>query len=46
MKRRDLFTGELGIACPVVTHPTIAQLLRRRRLAYLSGENKARVITL
>ena len=40
MRRRDLFTGLLGIACAARTTPGTAQTVRRRRLAYLSGGKK------
>jgi hypothetical protein len=36
MRRRDLFIGALGIACSAATN-CVAQSVRRKRLAYLSG---------
>jgi putative tryptophan/tyrosine transport system substrate-binding protein len=40
MRRRDLLTGTLGIACAMALHPGRAQTSKRARLAYLSGGSK------
>ena len=40
MRRRDLFTGVFGAVCAATTTSGIAQTVRRRRLAYLSGGKK------